>query len=200
MPPFTTLFRSPMKEYAIQWLALLGFLIGYDQSSKTYPPGPTPDERCQLQSVSQKEIMSNWQIFLNVPTSIDDICQNRLSAKKLRQKEMQHKKRTLLKYRAKSLSQLLRASNLPNQASDLLPHHDCCSDTDWQAEETLYPSIGMVQPMSDVTSEDLDEINAMEHQLVNDSDDKDVFGGLEDAEVIGVGWENEEIDDDDDLQ
>ncbi|EGG10003.1 uncharacterized protein MELLADRAFT_103727 [Melampsora larici-populina 98AG31] len=73
-----------------------------------------------------------------------DIRQNCRSAQKNLQKEMRRKKRTLFKYRVESLSRLLRASNLPDQAAELLPHHDCCSETEWVPEETSYPSIGLV--------------------------------------------------------
>ncbi|EGG11579.1 uncharacterized protein MELLADRAFT_59734 [Melampsora larici-populina 98AG31] len=82
----------------------------------------------------------------------EDIRQKRRSPEKLRQKEACRKKRMLFKYRADSLSRLLVARNLPQDASVILPHHNCCSDTEWDPEETQYPSVGLVWRSQQYTS------------------------------------------------
>ncbi|EGG10969.1 uncharacterized protein MELLADRAFT_92372 [Melampsora larici-populina 98AG31] len=207
------------------------FLVGYNKSTKAYPPGPTVDERCHLRPLTQAEIMSDRQVFLTEPVTVDngvpeapldrfkmfaqndlrrhginrltfdwakadrdiwnrtmaifvvkhwqyaksqgalkqsvdsahntesncigivlrwirgrtvEIRQERQSDDKYRKKETRRKKRVLFKYRCDSLSRLLLAAKIDQQASDILPHHDCCSETEWEPENTHYPSVGLI--------------------------------------------------------
>ncbi|EGF97162.1 uncharacterized protein MELLADRAFT_114543 [Melampsora larici-populina 98AG31] len=72
-----------------------------------------------------------------------DIRQCRRSPDKILQKETRRKKRVLFKYRVDSLSRLLKSSKLDNLTSEIMPNVDCCSDTEWDPEETRYPSVGL---------------------------------------------------------
>lgn len=38
----------------------------------------------------------------------------------------------------------MKAKKLEQKASEIMPHHDCCSDTEWEPEDTQYPSVGLV--------------------------------------------------------
>ncbi|EGF99456.1 uncharacterized protein MELLADRAFT_68543 [Melampsora larici-populina 98AG31] len=208
------------------------FLLGYDKLTKSYPPAPTDDERCQLRPLSQHEIMSDHKIFgtnsVSAHVSSDDediipfkllflsdlksygisrmtldwekndkdiwnrtlavlivkhwryaksegafsgesvtpshntekICmgvvlrwirgrandvrQNRGSREKVLRKETLRKKQVLFKYRTDSLTRLMKAKKLEQKASEIMPHHDCCSDTEWEPEDTQYPSVGLI--------------------------------------------------------
>ncbi|EGG10170.1 uncharacterized protein MELLADRAFT_103594 [Melampsora larici-populina 98AG31] len=55
--------------------SLAGFareLLGYNKFTKTFPPEPSPDERCQLRPLKQKDIMSDRRVFTLQSPSGDD--------------------------------------------------------------------------------------------------------------------------------
>ncbi|EGF97510.1 uncharacterized protein MELLADRAFT_114282 [Melampsora larici-populina 98AG31] len=71
----------------------------------------------------------------------EEIRNGRRSPAKRLKKETGRKKKQLFEYRHQSLSRLLGSEE---SASELMPDSDCCSETEWQPEETQYKSIGLI--------------------------------------------------------
>ncbi|EGG10001.1 uncharacterized protein MELLADRAFT_60770 [Melampsora larici-populina 98AG31] len=148
-------WKSPDRDPWNRTMAL--FLVKHWQYAKS--EGAFPKQSISSDDSTEKVcigIVHRW-----MRGTATDIRQGRRSPQKLLRKETGRKKIALFKYRLRSMSALAKAEKLGDEATKLLPHHDCCSDTEWQPENTHHPAVGLIWRSQEFTSvlHQLDELS-----------------------------------------